>query len=97
MGNDIQFYSEHAQELKYSQQHKVRKLLEHNCIQYDGVNKVFVCLPVKGYNSTTYTLLKGPKGFVCTCQGFLTKVKKGESPTCSHIGALYEKLARRRL
>jgi len=95
--NNVQWYSHHAQELKFSQQHKVINFLEHNCIQYDSIEKVFYCLPIPDYNSRTYLLHNKTvdKSFMCNCQGFLKSFKEKGRGTCSHVGALYEFLAKR--
>lgn len=98
--NEVQFYSRHAKELKYSQRHKSLKFLKHGCIKYEKEKQAFLCLPLEGYNSTTYEMVRSKEfGFECDCQGFQTKLKKfkegsGIKPTCSHIGALYEYFAR---
>lgn len=99
---EVQFYSHHAKELKYSQQQKIKKFLEYDCIKYDSIKKEYLCLPIPGYNTRTYTLKwnKELKEFECNCQGFQTKMKKylldpitAPKPSCSHIGALYEHFA----
>lgn len=94
---EVQFYSHHTQELKYSQQHKVEKFLENDCIVYDNIEKVFLCKPIAGYNTRTYTLHNKTvdRSFVCNCQGFVTSLRKTGKGSCSHVGALYESLARR--
>lgn len=93
---DVQFYSHHAQELKHTQQHKISKFLEHDCIAYDNIDKVFVCKPIPGYNSRTYLLHNKTvdRSFCCNCQGFMSSLKKTGKGSCSHVGALYEHLAR---
>lgn len=64
---DVQYFSHHAGELKHSQQHKIQKFIEHDCIQYAG-DGVFQCLPIPGYNTRTYCMTKGTNGeFLCTC------------------------------
>ena len=77
---------------------KARKFLELNCIAYDPEgekygyekgdyeNHKFICLPIKGYNKTTYRMWwsKEIQDFVCSCQ-FNQKVKM----PCSHITALW--------
>lgn len=97
--DEVQYYSHHAQELKHTQQHKIDKFLEHGCIVYDNVEKCFKCLPIPGYNSRTYVLLNKTvdKSFICTCQGFVTALKKNGKGSCSHVGALYEFLKRQHL
>lgn len=87
--NVVQFYSEHAQKLLKPQQLKVLKFLQEDCIQYEG-GGVFVCKPLKDYNKTTYRITKDPiDEFECTCQ-----YNKTTGEPCSHIGAVYEFLAR---
>ena len=92
--NGVQLYSHHAKECLHSQQHKIDKFLEHGCIRYDDKEKVYHCLPIEGYNKTIYTIKKEGGELVCDCQYCTTKIKKGEDPMCSHIGALYEFWAR---
>lgn len=91
---NVQYYSHHAKECRNSQQHKIDKFLEHHCIQYDQEKKVYYCLPIEGYNKTTYTIRKKDGELVCDCQYCQTKLRKGEDAMCSHIGALYEFWAR---
>lgn len=102
MGNkavieSVQYYSHHAQELKQTQQNKINKFLEFDCIAYDNIDKVFYCKPIEGYNTRTYTLHNKTidKSFCCNCQGFMTSLKKTGKGSCSHVGALYEWLARK--
>ena len=57
----------------------------------DAVN--YDILPILGYNSTVYhveyTLLSNYEmGYTCNCQGFNTKLRKGEEAICSHIIAV---------
>jgi len=88
----VQYYSHHAQELKQTQQNKINKFLEFDCIAYDNIDKVFVCKPIPGYNSRTYTLTNKTidRSFICNCQGFLTSLRKTGKGSCSHVGALHE-------
>jgi len=94
---DVQFYSAHARELLQSQQHKIRKFLQHRCIEYVG-NNTFICKEIPGYNKTCYKLTKLLSGdFDCNCQGYMTRYNRGDKrPFCSHLGALYEYFARGR-
>ena len=88
----IQCYDPILKRLKNTQRAKIKKLIENKCIRYVG-NNTYICLPIKGYNKTTYIIRRSDIyecGFECNCQGFQTKVKKGEYPICSHIGAVYE-------
>ena len=63
---------------------KAETFLMNKCIQKtsDG----FLCKPLEGYNKTTYSIKVNP--FSCNCQGFCSKVKKGEPGNCSHILAV---------
>lgn len=94
---DVQFYSAHARELKRTQQEKILKFIEHRCIEYSPEMKCFLCHPIPGYNVTTYTVKREGKGFSCNCQGYQTKLKRGEEASCSHIGATFEFLKRAHL
>lgn len=90
MNQEVQFYSHHAKDLKYTQRNKVLKFLENQCIEYVGDN-VFICKPISGYNKRTYTLVKESTGeFSCNCQFYVMNRRKGETVFCSHLGALYE-------
>lgn len=92
--DEVQFYSSHEHELKHSQVHKAHKFLEFHCIGYDMAAKVFFCLPIEGYNKTTY-YLKPDKdvegGFACDCQRFQMQAKQGlkAAAWCSHLLALH--------
>lgn len=96
---EVQFYSHHAKELKYPQQYKIMKLLEHNCIQYDPLLKQWFCNPIPGYNSSRYAFTQSKElgQFECDCQGFQKMLRAyrldpqgAPRPNCSHVGALYE-------
>lgn len=97
---DVQYYSSMEKELKHSQVHKAHKLLELGCIEYDKERRLFVCKPIPGYNSTTYELVSlssaeqvklgdSSVSHSCSCQGYVTKQKRGETPFCSHLLALH--------
>lgn len=86
----VQFYSEHAKELLYSQRNKILRFLECRCLEYDG-DGVFLCLPIPGYNKTTYSMKKNVVGdWECSCQFYQKYKKLGEVRFCSHLGALFE-------
>ena len=93
----VVWYSEHFKELimkgkeTFTLRSKAQKFLENGSIVYDSENKQYLCLPIKGYNSTTYRLKYDDKikDFSCSCQSFTTKSRKGEYPDCSHRIALY--------
>lgn len=53
--------------------------------------KILLKIPYpQDYNFSVYKMYKDENGdFCCNCQGFQTKLKRGETPTCSHTGALY--------
>jgi hypothetical protein len=93
--DNVIYWSEHYKQLEGVKEGnairtKARSFLDHNCIQWDKDNKVFVCLPIKGYNKTTYRMEKLKDGtFNCSCQ-FYNKVSKDwDQPICSHILALW--------
>lgn len=56
---------------------------------------------IPGYNTRTYTV-KGDRefGFTCNCQAWVSRNKRfatdpaAGTPTCAHVGAVYEFLAR---
>lgn len=60
---------------------KARKFIEAHCIieQNDG----YICLPLEGYNKTTYTIKNG----TCNCQGWSSKQAEGQG-FCSHVLAV---------
>jgi len=95
MKNDIQYYEESKTYcgLTQPQQKKAQLFLKN--IEYDADNKHFICKPIKGYNVRTRTFKRSKElGFLCSCQGFQSKLKKyridpeAPAPYCSHIGAL---------
>lgn len=66
---------------------KAQRFVENDLYRYDATNKQFLCLPILGYNSTTYRLKynKLIKDFECSCQGFQTRLRKLELPlVCCH-------------
>lgn len=66
-----------------SQKHKAREFNRLKLIRYLG-NGRFCCLPIQGYNQTTYVLEKKEGSWTCSCQWFC---KQGL--TCSHLQALF--------
>ena len=60
---------------------KAKKFIESHCIieQNDG----YICLPLEGYNKTTYTIKNG----ACNCQGWSSKQAEGQG-FCSHVLAV---------
>jgi len=93
--HNVQYWSHTARQLEKSQINKAKKFIEFDCIKYAG-NGVFVCEPLPGYNSTTYTIDKSPnyeKTFACNCQCWQKKLKEGEiipeGANCSHVLSLY--------
>ena len=76
--DNVQYYSHHTKELKNTQVHKAIKFVQNNCIKYAG-NNSFVCEPLIGYNSRTYTIENIGNHFTCNCQGYVTKERKGKS------------------
>jgi hypothetical protein len=70
----------------HPQKVKIRKFLENGCIKKEDDN-TYVCLPLLGYNISTYTIKRRPDGrFSCNCQGYN---KRGD---CSHVQAVYLKM-----
>jgi hypothetical protein len=81
--SDIQHYNVAARTLEQPISYKVRKLLDLGCIKKINQDE-YICLPILGYNSTTYRLTRRADGsFQCQCQGF----KKYNA--CAHRQALY--------
>jgi hypothetical protein len=104
----IQSFSQHVGELEQSQQYKVAKLFEHNCIEYvpvqhdaEGVKIAggyWLIHPIPGYNKREYRVESSGDGeFRCTCQFYKTWSKNAEPKNCSHIGAIYEFLKRKNM
>ena len=92
--DNVIYWSEHYKQLEGIKEGtairtKARAFLHNNSIQWDKDQKCFICLPIKGYNHTTYRMFKKGENFDCSCQ-FYNKVSKDwEKPICSHILALY--------
>ena len=89
----VQYYCHHTKLLEHNQIHKAIAFLEHKCIVYNKEQKCYLCGPIEGYNTRTYTLKPNkdyPDKFECNCQAFVTQVRKGEGrPFCSHLLALF--------
>lgn len=73
---------------------KAVKFVENNCIDYhkdefDPSKSHYYCLPIPGYNKTTYHIkwIKENKEFECDCQYNQTTKRM-----CSHILGLYMQL-----
>jgi hypothetical protein len=67
--------------------HKAQLFLELECIKKSGPNE-YLCLPIKGYNKTTYKIEFKDNEWICNCQGYNSKLKSGEYANCSHIIAV---------
>lgn len=79
----VQYYNVALEKLEHPQKAKIRKFLDHGCIVKIN-NDTYNCLPLLGYNTTTYTIRRGPTGnFRCNCQGFNKRFD------CSHVQTLY--------
>ena len=79
--HEVQYYDHELGKLEHTWLHKIRKILEHNCIQ--EISSVeFICKPIVGYNQRTYSLKKQNFEWVCNCQGFKKRFD------CSHKQAL---------
>jgi len=70
---------------------KAGTFLDNKCIEKKTRWK-YICKPLDGYNKTTYSIFinQDPTGpeMECNCQGFQTKIQKGEEPFCSHCLAV---------
>lgn len=84
MIEEIQHYNPRRGILTKSQQYKIRKLVEHNCVERTGPD-TWRCKPIPGYNSTTYTINRKYGMYACTCQYWTMHNGLQE---CSHIGAM---------
>jgi hypothetical protein len=80
---DLCCWDAESKTLLGSQKAKAREFNRLELIKYAGNGK-FHCLPVKGYNKTTYTLEKRNGEWTCSCQWYC---KQGL--VCSHIQALW--------
>jgi hypothetical protein len=82
--NKIQYWNELEQKLQFPITTKIKKLVEGQRIKgaSPGSDHDYECLPIAGYNVTTYRLWINAGGIRCSCQGFN---KKGN---CSHERAL---------
>jgi hypothetical protein len=85
---EIQHWNLALKKLEHPQKTKIKKFLENGCIVKVN-DDTFNCVPLLGYNSTTYTMKRGPEGtFNCNCQGFNKRLD------CSHVQALYLKIGK---
>jgi hypothetical protein len=83
METEMMYYDSNTGMLHGTQLRKALSFIKHECIkkQEDGT---FLCLPLKDYNKTTYTIIKNEHGrSSCTCQYNTTK-----GLSCSHILAV---------
>jgi hypothetical protein len=92
--NDVQFYSQHARDLKHTQRNKVLKFIENKCVEYDSTIKQFIVRHIEGYNTRDYHVSKEHGDWTCDCQFYMMGKKIGEHRVCSHAGAVLEHLAR---
>jgi hypothetical protein len=95
----IQSFSQHVGELEQSQQYKVAKLFEHNCIEYvpvqywdDGTKTggYWLIHPIPGYNKREYKVESNGDGFKCNCQFARVEARKEQPRNCAHAGAVYQ-------
>lgn len=88
MTEEIQRYDHTRKILTKSQQYKIRKLVEHKCIKRTGPD-TWLCLPIQGYNSTTYKITRDVAGIHCNCQFYVMNSSiTGGTKDCAHIGAM---------
>jgi hypothetical protein len=86
---EVQYYSHHYLELAQSQRHKAECFVRLGKIVYEPSEKIFLCLPIQGYNTRTYRLVPREGKVECNCQGYQKKLKLYGEGCCSHQGALY--------
>ena len=89
--NLVQFYSAVEKRLMHPLDRKAFLFFKHGCIQEKAVG-VFLCKPLDGYNKTEYVVREDSSfgcGFRCNCQGFQSKLQRGEPPRCSHVDAVH--------
>lgn len=86
--DEVQYYDHYEKTLKHTQKYKARQFIKNDCIKYIG-NNTFICEPIQGYNTRTYTLLKENGRWTCNCQFFVRMSQKGEDLICSHLRALF--------
>ena len=81
------FIDEHGEKVAHPLKVKALKFLKNNSIRYDKDMGCYFCDFLQGYNSRNYQLTwnKELKRWECNCQSFVTKLKKGEKPFCSHL------------
>lgn len=79
----VQRFNEALGQLEKSYQHKVRKIIEHQCLEQINPRD-YICKPIAGYNTTTYRLNFIPimAKYGCSCQGYKIYNR------CSHVEAL---------
>ena len=92
--SEVQYYSSKDHLLSRRQLNKAQMLVKLDKIQYDVVSGNYFCLPITGYNSTTYKMERAPYnawGWICDCQGCRTKIEKlgMKDAFCSHVHALH--------
>jgi len=81
--DDLCYYDNISKTLKGSQITKAKAFNRNKCIQYQG-NGMFICKPIKDYNSSVYSMKKEFKEWTCNCQWFMKN-----RITCSHLQALF--------
>ena len=80
---DLPYYDADTMELSGSQKAKAKKLFELGCVQRVS-DTMWKVLPIKNYNSTTYSVWRHQSGsLMCSCQFFQSAGKP-----CSHIMAV---------
>lgn len=77
----IQHYNHKTQSLEQPLEYKVQRILDLHCLLKQAEDR-WVCRPIAGYNTRTYTLQRQHYGWSCNCQGYSKK------QTCSHEQAL---------
>ena len=87
----VMYYDHEERKLTASMWEKAIKFVEYGLVEPKG--SYWLVKPIAGYNTRTYTVMRGPMGLECNCQGFQTKLKKfnrgeGPKPSCSHCLAV---------
>jgi len=77
----LQRWNHNKEKLEKSPAYKVKRFVELKRIIKIKEGE-WKCLPVQGYNITTYTMIKDLAGWRCNCQGF------SKREDCSHLQAL---------
>ena len=84
----VQYYDHTSQSLRKTLNDKAKKFIDCGCLESALDGNGYLCHPIQGYNTRTYHIQRVDESYVCNCQGFQSKLKKGEFPFCSHVLAV---------